>query len=169
MSDALDCRPNEPVLTRRQWLTAASHAAVGAAVLGLSASPTLAMQPQAVRTMTVYKSPTCGCCKAWIEHVEKAGFRCTARDLPDLTETKAAFGIPRALESCHTAQIGRYLVEGHVPADLILRLLREQPDARGLAVPGMPIGSPGMEGGTPEKYDVLLFDRAGRTRVYASR
>jgi hypothetical protein len=119
--------------------------------------------------MTVYKSPTCGCCSAWIEHVEKAGFRCTERDLADLTEVKASFGVPRALESCHTAQIGGYLVEGHVPADLIEKMLREKPTARGLAVPGMPIGSPGMEGGTPERYQVLLFDRAGKTRVYATR
>jgi hypothetical protein len=169
MTDALHDSPDQPALTRRQWLTAAGHAVFGAAVLGVAVTPAFAEQPQAARTMTVYKSPTCGCCKAWMEHVQRAGFVCVARDLPDLSETKAAFGIPRALESCHTAQIGRYLVEGHVPVDLILRLLREQPDARGLAVPGMPIGSPGMEGGTPEKYDVLLFDRAGRTRVYASR
>jgi hypothetical protein len=158
--------------TRRAWL---GHllpvlggvpvlAAFGAAVRPLRAQPT-----QIPRAMTVYKSPTCGCCTAWIAHVEQAGFRCTVRDLADLTEVKASFGVPRALESCHTAQIGGYLVEGHVPADLIERLLREKPTARGLAVPGMPIGSPGMEGGTPERYQVLLFDRAGGTRVYATR
>jgi hypothetical protein len=87
----------------------------------------------------------------------------------DLREVKATFGIPGALESCHTAQIGPYLVEGHVPADLVRKMLTERPDARGLAVPGMPIGSPGMEGGTPERYQVLLFDKAGKTRVYAVR
>lgn len=126
------------------------------------------VQPNPV-ALVVYKSPTCGCCTAWIEHVERNGFRCTVYNLPDLTETKAAFGVPRALESCHTAQVGGYTVEGHVPADLIQRLLREKPTVRGIAVPGMPIGSPGMEGGRPERYDVLLFDRAGKTRVYATR
>lgn len=163
MPDPLPSLPAGAPVTRRHWLGIAAPALLGALV-----APQLAAQPARV-TMTVYKSPTCGCCSAWIEHVEKAGFRCVVRDLPDLTEMKAAFGIPRALESCHTAQVGKYLVEGHVPADLIQRLLREQPEARGLAVPGMPIGSPGMEGGTPEKYDILLFDRAGKTRVYASR
>jgi len=158
-------------LTRRAWVqraTVALAALVGAPLVGarLAASPVLGQQP---RAMTVYKSPTCGCCSAWVEHVEKAGFTCTVRDLPDLTEVKASFGIPRALESCHTAQIGGYLVEGHVPADLIQKMLRDKPTARGIAVPGMPIGSPGMEGGTPERYQVLLFDKAGTTRVYATR
>ena len=159
-------------LTRRDWL---ARVVPGVAVLAIAPDlvarrGALEAQPsQLPRAMTVYKSPTCGCCSAWIEHVEKAGFRCTVRDLPDLTEVKASFGVPRALESCHTAQIGGYLVEGHVPADLIEKLLREKPTARGLAVPGMPIGSPGMEGGTPERYQVLLFDRAGGTRVYATR
>jgi hypothetical protein len=158
-------------LSRRAWLQRAGvalAALAGAPALGarLAASPSDLAQP---RNMTVYKSPTCGCCSAWVEHVQQAGFTCTVRDLPDLAEVKASFGIPRTLESCHTAQIGGYLVEGHVPADLIQKLLREKPTARGLAVPGMPIGSPGMEGGTPERYQVLLFDKAGTTRVYASR
>jgi hypothetical protein len=159
------------VLSRRAWMQRA-----GVALAALAGVPVLGAQRPAApgdlaqpRNMTVYKSPTCGCCSAWVEHVQKAGFTCTVRDLPDLTEVKASFGIPRALESCHTAQIGGYLVEGHVPADLIQKMLREKPTARGIAVPGMPIGSPGMEGGTPERYQVLLFDKAGTTRVYASR
>lgn len=168
MSDPSPLAPARPALTRRAFLAAAAPAAAGLAVLGAAPWRVLGAQ-SAQPTVTVYKSPSCGCCSAWIEHVQQAGFRVVARDLPDLTEMKAAFGIPRALESCHTAQVGGYLVEGHVPADLIQRLLRERPAARGLAVPGMPIGSPGMEGGTPERYDVLLFDRAGGTRVYASR
>jgi hypothetical protein len=168
VSDRSPLAPTQPVLTRRAFLAAAAPATVGLVALGVAPFPAVGAQA-AQPTMTVYKSPTCGCCSAWIEHVEKAGFRVVARDLPDLTEMKAAFGVPRALESCHTAQVGGYLVEGHVPADLIQRMLRERPTARGLAVPGMPIGSPGMEGGTPERYDVLLFDRAGGTRVYASR
>jgi len=158
------------VLSRRAMLHRAGVALValaGAPLMGatLSALP----RDDQPRAMTVYKSPTCGCCSAWIEHVQQAGFTCTVRDLPDLTEVKASFGIPRALESCHTAQIGGYLIEGHVPADLIQKLLRDKPTARGLAVPGMPIGSPGMEGGTPERYQVLLFDKAGTTRVFATR
>ncbi len=157
-------------LTRRTWLARAG-VALGAIVVAPLAGASLAaaVRDDQPRAMTVYKSPTCGCCTAWIEHVQKAGFTCTVRDLPDLTEVKASFGIPRALESCHTAQIGGYLVEGHVPADLIQKLLRDKPAARGLAVPGMPIGSPGMEGGTPERYQVLLFDKAGTTRVFATR
>lgn len=91
------------------------------------------------------------------------------RDFADLTEVKRTFGIPRALESCHTAQIGSYVVEGHVPADLIKKMLTDKPAGRGLAVPGMPIGSPGMEGGTPERYQVLFLNKDGTTRVYANR
>jgi hypothetical protein len=157
-------------LSRRAWLQRA-RAALGGLVVAPWTGATLAAagRDDQTRAMTVYKSATCGCCSAWVEHVQRAGFTCTVRDLPDLTEVKASFGIPRALESCHTAQIGGYLIEGHVPADLIQKLLREKPTGRGLAVPGMPIGSPGMEGGTPERYQVLLFDKAGTTRVFATR
>jgi hypothetical protein len=166
--------PSDPAApqSRRAWLAQVLPVLGGVpvlAALGGALRPLAAQPTQIPRAMTVYKSPTCGCCTAWIEHVQQAGFRCTVRDLADLSEVKTSFGIPRALESCHTAQIGGYLVEGHVPADLIEKMLREKPTARGLAVPGMPIGSPGMEGGTPERYQVLLFDRAGGTRVYATR
>ncbi len=161
--------PTPPTLSRRGWFTRAGFLLAGVATVGLSRRLAALDQPAQPRAMTVYQSPTCGCCSAWVEHVQRAGFTVTVRDLPDLTEMKASFGIPRALESCHTAQVGGYLVEGHVPADLITKLLREKPAARGLAVPGMPIGSPGMEGGTPERYNVLLFDKAGGTRVYATR
>jgi hypothetical protein len=102
--------------------------------------------------------------------VKQAGFAVTVRDIADMASVKASFGVPDALGSCHTAKVGPYVVEGHVPADLIKRLLREQPAGRGLAVPGMPMGSPGMEqGGRKDAYDVLLFDKAGKTKVYASR
>jgi hypothetical protein len=155
--------------SRREWLVQA-----GLAVVGLVAAPRVAHAmrdglAQALPTMTVFKSPTCGCCKAWVTHAEKAGFKCVVRDMNDLTEVKRNFAIPRALESCHTVQVGTYLVEGHVPADLVIKMLRDKPVARGLAVPGMPIGSPGMEGGTPERYQVLLFDKTGNTTVYATR
>jgi hypothetical protein len=124
----------------------------------------------ALPPMTVYKDPNCGCCTEWVSHVRKAGFVVTVRDTADMSSVKASFGVPSALESCHTARVGSYAIEGHVPADLIQRLLREQPVARGLAVPGMPQGSPGMEQGAPkDAYEVLLFDKAGKTRVFASR
>ncbi len=86
-----------------------------------------------------------------------------------LDQIKAKHGVPRALQSCHTALVGGYVIEGHVPADLILRLLKEKPPLAGLGVPGMPIGSPGMEGPNPEPYDVFAFDRRGKVRIYARR
>jgi len=117
----------------------------------------------------VYKTPQCGCCKAWVDHLSENGFKVETMDMPDLTLVKQKYGVTPALESCHTAVIGNYVVEGHVPADVIQRLLKERPAVAGIAVPGMPVGSPGMEGAMKERYDVLTFDRAGRSRVYAKR
>jgi hypothetical protein len=131
-----------------------------------------AQAPQrALPAMTVYKDANCGCCTAWIEHVEKAGFSVTARNVPDLNAIKRELGVAPRLASCHTGVLGKYLVEGHVPADLIVKLWREQPAGRGLAVPGMPIGSPGMEvpGVAAERYQVLLFTAQGTTTVFAQR
>jgi hypothetical protein len=120
--------------------------------------------------MTVYKDPNCGCCKQWVDHVRAAGFVVTVRDTADMAAVKASFGVPEALHSCHTAKVGPYTIEGHVPADLIARMLAEQPTGRGLAVPGMPVGSPGMEmGDRKDPYDVILFEKSGKTRVYARR
>lgn len=167
--DSETCLSANPSLSRRMWLQRAGVATAALLAAPLGATSLFAQPTQIPRTMTVYKSPTCGCCTEWIKHVEAAGFKVTVRDLVDLREVKAAFGIPAALQSCHTGQIGSYLVEGHVPADLITKMLREKPAGRGLAVPGMPIGSPGMEGGTPERYQVMLFDKAGAARVYATR
>ena len=101
--------------------------------------------------------------------MQKAGFIATVNDTSDMATVKSAMGVPEALQSCHTARIGSYTIEGHVPADVIIKLLDEKPEGRGLAVPGMPSGSPGMEGGRVERYAVLLFDRMGKSRVYASR
>ena len=125
----------------------------------------------AAPVMTVYKTPTCGCCKSWVEHVQAHGYRVAVRDTADVGPVKAMLGVPRQLGSCHTAVIGGYVVEGHVPAELIDKLLRERPRIAGIAVPGMPVGSPGMEvpGRTPDHYDVLSFDRAGKVAVYARR
>jgi hypothetical protein len=112
--------------------------------------------------MMVYKSPTCGCCGAWIEHVEAHGFRVAVQNLPDITVAKRELGVPQELWSCHTARIGDYLVEGHVPAIDIERMLSERPAIAGIAVPGMPAGSPGMEvPGYSEAYDVYAFGSGG--------
>ena len=117
----------------------------------------------------VWKTPYCGCCKAWVKHLEDNGFRVLAHDVPDTASKRAELGIPVKLASCHTARIGNYTVEGHVPAADIKRLLAENRHAIGLAVPGMPIGSPGMEQGSQrDKFDVLLVLHGGETRVFQS-
>jgi len=120
-------------------------------------------------SIKVYKTPTCGCCKAWVEHLEQNGFKVEVMDMPDLSSVKDKYGVKPEMQACHTAVVGDYVVEGHVPADLIMKMVKEKPSIAGLAVPGMPSGSPGMEGGTKERYSVLTFDRAGRTTVYAER
>jgi hypothetical protein len=125
--------------------------------------------PVAGRTIKVYKDANCGCCKEWVKHLEQNGFTVEAMDMPDISAVKTKYGVNRELQACHTAVIGDYVVEGHVPADLIVKMLEEKPAIAGLAVPGMPMGSPGMEGASKEKYDVLTFDRAGRTTVYSQR
>ncbi len=116
--------------------------------------------------ITVYKTPTCGCCKMWVEHLEQSGFTVETHDLPDLTAVKDSLGVPRELGSCHTATVAGYAIEGHVPAAEVARLLQEKPDVQGLSVPGMPIGSPGMEvpGQTPHTYDVVSFGENGAQR-----
>ncbi|MDQ8756756.1 DUF411 domain-containing protein [Sphingosinicella sp. LHD-64] len=123
----------------------------------------------AAQTVTVVKTPTCGCCGAWVEHLRAAGFEVTVTDVEDVTPTARELGVPDDLRSCHTASVGGYAVEGHVPVEDIRRLLAERPDAAGIAVPGMPIGSPGMEmGDRREPYQTLLFRRDGQRRVFAS-
>jgi len=125
----------------------------------------------ASKKMVVYKSPTCGCCGAWVKHVRAAGYDVETIDVDDVTPYKKKYGVPLELSSCHTGVIDGYAIEGHVPADLIGRLLREKPkNVKALAVPGMPIGSPGMEaGGRKDAYDVLLIDNKGKSSVYAKR
>lgn len=129
----------------------------------------IAVAQQAPRpTMTVYKSPTCTCCSKWVAHVRKAGFTVVTKDLDDLDAIKKDLGVPGALGSCHTGVVGAYVIEGHVPADLIDKLLAEKPRARGLTIPGMPASAPGMDvPGQP--YAVLLFTAEGKTSVYARR
>ncbi len=119
-------------------------------------------------TMTVYSSPTCGCCAKWVTHLEENGFTVEHIKTDQLGAKKQELGIPRSFSSCHTGVIGDYVVEGHVPAEQVKRLLAESPDVEGLSVPGMPIGSPGMEqGDTREPYDVVAF-RDGQAGVFAS-
>ena len=133
--------------------------ASGAAVLatGVRADP--------LPHVLVFRNPGCGCCHKWADHLIANGFDVTVRDAPSLKAIRDALGVPEALGGCHTAQIGGYVIEGHVSASAIKKLLAEKPTALGLAVPGMPIGSPGMEGGEPETYDVILFG-AGVQRSY---
>ena len=135
--------------------------AVGERLVGAATKPPIA----------VHKSPTCGCCAAWVEHVRASGYPTTTHDQDDLAPIKRKLGVPRALQSCHTAVVEGYVIEGHVPADLIDRLLRERPSVVGLAVPGMPVGSPGMEapGQAAERYQVMAFDQKGRSSVFATR
>lgn len=131
----------------------------------LFATPTSAQTTD----VTVYKSATCGCCKNWGRHMEQNGFSVTAHNVKDLISYKKKYGVQPRLSSCHTAVVEGYVIEGHVPAEDVKRLLRERPDAWGLAVAGMPIGSPGMEqGNRKDRYDVLLIDKQGNTTVYAS-
>lgn len=118
-------------------------------------------------TITVYKDPDCGCCTKWVEHLIKHGYKVVAKDTREMVEIKRTLGVPDPLTSCHTAVVKGYVIEGHVPAADIARLLKRKPKLAGLAVPGMPIGSPGMEGPRPEPYEVLAFDKAGKTRVFA--
>jgi hypothetical protein len=119
-------------------------------------------------TITVYKDPSCGCCKNWIEHLIKNGYGVDAKDTPAMADIKRTLGVPEALTACHTAVVNGYLIEGHVPAADIAKLLKEKPKVAGLAVPGMPMGSPGMEGPRRQHYQVLSFDKSGKTKVFAS-
>jgi hypothetical protein len=124
-----------------------------------------------VETVTVYKAPTCGCCAKWVEHLRQQGFATKTNEVANLDEIKAQNRVPRQARSCHTALVGGYAIEGHVPAADIQRLLKERPaGVIGLAVPGMPIGSPGMEvqGAKVQSYNVLAFDKEGRISVFAS-
>ncbi len=112
--------------------------------------------------ITVHKDPNCGCCSGWVDHLKLSGFEVNAIETTAVNRVKARLRVPNELVSCHTAEVGGYVVEGHVPAAAIERLLTERPKAQGLAVPGMPSGSPGMDG-EPEEYEVILFGPDGRS------
>ena len=131
-------------------------------------SPAAAVLPQSSPRLTVHKDPTCGCCTGWVEHMKKNGFDVAVNESADMNAIKKGVGIPAAMGSCHTGKIGKYFIEGHVPAADVKRLLAANPDALGLTVPGMPAGSPGMElaSGRVQAYDVLLVHKDGTVSVW---
>lgn len=136
--------------TKFAIITTALLSALGLILISTNSSAEPAMQ--------VYKSETCGCCQDWIDHIEAAGITVESTNLNNMNSKKMELGVPPQLASCHTAVIDGYVIEGHVPASDILRLLREKPAVTGLSVPGMPHGSPGMETGRDDPYQVLAFD-----------
>jgi len=146
------------MLDRRRFIVALGAAGTALAARTAAAEPA---QPKVVVT----KDPNCGCCGGWVDHMRAAGFPVDVVATPEVNRIKARLGVPHDLASCHTAEVGGYVIEGHVPADAIKRLLAEKPQAKGLAVPGMPIGSPGMEveGVAPDTYEVVLFGSSGQT------
>lgn len=142
-----------------------------AALLVAGAAFTAPPPAAAPIALTVYKDPSCGCCTQWVAHLRAAGFRVSVVDTTNLEPVKARYHVTPALASCHTATVAgtRYVIEGHVPADLIAQLMRDQPNVAGLAVPGMVAGSPGMDSPNPQPYDVVSFDSTGKTAVFARR
>jgi hypothetical protein len=150
-------------MTRAQFLRHALAAVVAAGIAGPPLAA-LADNPE----MHVFKSPSCGCCGVWVDHMREAGFSVKITDMDDVSPAKKHFGVADDLQACHTAVVDGYVVEGHVPAADVKRLLAERPKATGISVPGMPIGSPGMEyGDRREPYDVVLFDRNGAHSVFS--
>ena len=146
------------MMTRRKLLLAI---ATPLALVSFSASASAAV-------VNVVKTATCGCCAKWIEHMKKAGHDVRVTNVADVTPTARRLGVPDDLRSCHTSQVGKYAIEGHVPAADIARLLKERPDAAGIAVPGMVAGSPGMEtSGLKPAYQTILFTRDGKRKVFA--
>ena len=134
------------------------------------ARDSVASTDTALPIKTVYKSPTCGCCKLWVEHMEKSGFKVSVIETEDLNPIKLKLGVPAGLGSCHTAKVGDYFVEGHVPASDVKRLLKQKPDVLGISVPGMPIGSPGMEvpSGEKQPYTVTQVNKDGSLSIFSS-
>lgn len=130
--------------------------------------PQIATRAQQPPSIEVYKTPTCGCCNKWVEHLRNNGFTVRTINLDRLADVKARHGVPSRVQSCHTGLIDGYVIEGHVPASDIHALLKKRPSVVGLAVPGMPIGSPGMEGANARPYDVVTFDKQGRSEVFAT-
>lgn len=147
---------------------ARSAGVVLVASLVSASAPSRQVNLPVAESVTVFKDPNCGCCKEWVEHLRKHAFKVAVRDTSDVSGVKRMGRVPEQLHSCHTAFVGGYVVEGHVPAADIQRLLKERPKVAGIAVGGMPAGSPGMEmGSRRDPYDVVAFTRDGATRVFA--
>jgi len=144
----------------------------GAILLFSASSASMALAAPvapAANKVEVYKSPACGCCSQWVEHMQKNGFAVEVHNVRNVTPFRERYGVPQSVASCHTALVGGYAIEGHVPAAAVKRLLREKPKAAGIAVPGMVSGSPGMEQGTGKvPYNVMLFNTRGSTKVFAA-
>lgn len=151
-------------MIRRDWIRYSAGTALAAAVVRRPA--VLLASPTSPTPMFVLRNAGCNCCVGWAEHLRERDFEVHLHDSPDLDAVKERLGIPSDLRGCHTGVVEGYLVEGHVPADFVLRLLDEAPAIAGLAVPGMPAGSPGMEGPNPEPFDVVAFGAAGETDRY---
>lgn len=138
-----------------------------AALITLPGAPSTSAEPAEI---VVYKTLACGCCQKWVDHLRDSGMEVSVINVSSTQPIQSRVGVPRRLGSCHTAVVDNYWVEGHVPADLIKRLLREQPEnILGIAVPGMPPGSPGMESPNPVRYHILAYDSDGNTTIYATR
>jgi hypothetical protein len=153
--------------TRRAWIAALGRTLAGGVALGFMV-PDRAQASEAA-PLTVYKDPSCGCCTKWVDHLRASGLRPAVHDRTDMDALKDGLGVPATLRSCHTAVAGKYVVEGHVPATDIKRLIKTAPKGIiGIAVPGMPVGSPGMEtGGRVDRYDVIAFSANGATTTFA--
>ena len=150
-----------------RWIAVAATVAVIAAAAAWLGIPTTDAEGADI---VVYKTPSCGCCGNWVAHLRDKGLEVSVVNVPNTQPTRDRLGVPRQLGACHTAEAGKYWVEGHVPADLIQRLMSDKPDnIRGIAVPGMPMGSPGMEGPNAVEYQVLAYGTDGKTTVYATR
>ena len=163
-------RNGSPRLTRRAWIGVAVG---GAAVALLGERGWSRANPGTVDAgatpILVYASPSCSCCQAWMKHLETNGFRVSRELVSDVTPLKKKYQVPEGLWSCHTAFVEGYTVEGHVPADVIRKVLAQRPAFAGVAVPGMPNGAPGMEAAGIDSYDVISFTRSGQTDVYMAR
>lgn len=153
--------------SKKTFLGGKAALAIGGGISLLVGGILYGLQPTGAAEILVYKSPTCGCCGEWVNHLKRNGFTVEVHDRLDMRPIKREFGVPGRLQSCHTAQVDGYVIEGHVPASDIARLLREKPSFKGLAAPGMPMGSPGMEGPRSDPYAVLAIQPDGATSVYA--
>ncbi len=151
-------------VSRRALLIGVTVAAGGGALAWTLLGST---ESASAGTITVWKSPTCGCCAGWVSYMRGKGYRVNVTDVGDIVPTKVRFGIPEALHSCHTSKIDNYIIEGHVPADAIAKLLAQRPDLKGIALPGMPAGSPGMDG-VPGIYHVVGFTDDGHLAGFAN-